>query len=91
MSLLKRYLPALAQSAGRLVLSLCRALRHVSGGRAEVVEKNHLREAFDRAVARPGSVMLLSPACSSFDDSGHNRVVVSLNSWVQDLYQKRGR
>ncbi|WP_455136803.1 UDP-N-acetylmuramoyl-L-alanine--D-glutamate ligase [Thermophilibacter sp.] len=36
----------------------------------EVVRAEHLRDAFDAAagVARPGEVVLLSPACSSFDE-----------------------
>ncbi len=41
-----------------------------AGGDAEVLEEPHMREAFARAVevARPGDVVLLSPACSSFDE-----------------------
>ena len=35
-----------------------------------VVDAPHMREAFSAAVAqaRPGDVVLLSPACSSFDE-----------------------
>ena len=40
------------------------------GATLEVVRAPHLREAFSAAVslARPGDVVLLSPACSSFDE-----------------------
>lgn len=40
------------------------------GAPLEVVRAPHLREAFAEAVrlARPGDVVLLSPACSSFDE-----------------------
>ncbi len=67
------------------------ALRRVSGSHAEVVEEPHMHEAFDRAVelARPGSVVLLSPACSSFDEftgmAQRGRVFKQL---VADLAQK---
>ncbi len=41
-----------------------------AGGTAEVLEEPHMREAFARAVsvAIPEDVVLLSPACSSFDE-----------------------
>lgn len=52
-----------------------RIARAVEAARAgaqapEVVRAAHLRDAFDAAVAaaRPGDVVLLSPACSSFDE-----------------------
>ena len=67
------------------------ALRRVSCSHAEVVEEPHMHEAFDRAVelARPGSVVLLSPACSSFDEftgmAQRGRVFKQL---VADLAQK---
>ena len=67
------------------------ALRRVSDGHAEVVQEPHMHEAFDRAVelARPGSVVLLSPACSSFDEftgmAQRGRVFKQL---VADLAQK---
>ena len=67
------------------------ALRRVSDSTAEVVEEPHMHEAVDRAVelARPGSVVLLSPACSSFDEftgmAQRGRVFKQL---VADLAQK---
>ena len=67
------------------------ALRHVSGGRAEVVEEPHLREAFAHAVelARPGFVVLLSPACSSFDEfSGMAQRGHVFKQLVEDLAQE---
>ena len=67
------------------------ALRHVSGGRAEVVEEPHLREAFAHAVelARPGFVVLLSPACSSFDEfSGMAQRGHVFKQLVEDLTQE---
>lgn len=51
---------------------IARAVESARGAAAtpEVVRAPHLREAFDAAVAvaRPGEVVLLSPACSSFDE-----------------------
>lgn len=46
------------------------ALHNTSEGNVQIIEESHLREAFARAVsvAQPGSVVLLSPACSSFDE-----------------------
>ena len=67
------------------------ALRHVSDGRAEVVEEPHLREAFAHAVelARPGFVVLLSPACSSFDEfSGMAQRGHVFKQLVEDLAQE---
>ena len=47
------------------------ALRE-QGGTPEVLEAAHLEQALDAgiAAARPGNVVLLSPACSSFDEFG---------------------
>ena len=56
-----------------------------------MVEEPHLREAFARAVelARPGSVVLLSPACSSFDEfSGMAQRGRVFKQLVEDLAQE---
>ena len=56
--------------AGERIASALEAARARGGSALEVVRAPHLREAFDAAVriARPGETVLLSPACSSFDE-----------------------
>lgn len=53
-------------AAGPRIAAAVRA----QGATAEVLEEPHMREAFARAVsvAKPEDVVLLSPACSSFDE-----------------------
>lgn len=57
-------------AAGERIAAALEAARSETGAALEVVRAPHLREAFDAAVAtaRPGETVLLSPACSSFDE-----------------------
>ena len=57
-------------AAGERIASALEEARAQGGSALEVVRAPHLREAFDAAVAcaRPGETVLLSPACSSFDE-----------------------
>ena len=56
--------------AGERIAAALEAARAASGSGLAVLRAPHLREAFDAAVAsaRPGETVLLSPACSSFDE-----------------------
>ena len=57
-------------AAGERIASALERARLETGAALEVDRAPHLREAFDAAVAaaRPGETVLLSPACSSFDE-----------------------
>ena len=57
-------------AAGERIASALEQARLETGAALEVDRAPHLREAFDAAVAaaRPGETVLLSPACSSFDE-----------------------
>ena len=56
--------------AGERIAQALESARAEKGAALEVVRAAHLREAFGAAVAaaRPGETVLLSPACSSFDE-----------------------
>lgn len=56
--------------AGERIAGALEAARAGGAAALEVLRAPHLREAFDAAVAaaRPGETVLLSPACSSFDE-----------------------
>ena len=56
--------------AGERIAAALEAAREATGSTLTIVRAPHMREAFSAAVdaARPGEVVLLSPACSSFDE-----------------------
>ncbi|MBI2983622.1 MAG: UDP-N-acetylmuramoyl-L-alanine--D-glutamate ligase [Chloroflexi bacterium] len=59
----------IGQAAEEIGAAITSARRRAAGSTLEVVRAADLREAVERAraLARPGDVVLLSPACASFD------------------------
>lgn len=57
-------------AAGERIAAAVEGAREATGSAVRVIRAAHLREAFDAAVdaAGPGDTVLLSPACSSFDE-----------------------
>lgn len=60
---------AYGEAGGRIAEAVREAVA-AAGSACRVVEAPHMREAFDaaRAAALPGDTVLLSPACSSYDE-----------------------
>lgn len=75
------------EAAGRFAAALEQARAAGEGG-AAVLRAPHMREAFDaaRAAALPGDAVLLSPACSSFDEfTGYAQRGDTFQGWVRAL------
>lgn len=80
-------------AAGERIARALEDERAATGSALEVVRAPHMREAFSAAVdaARPGETVLLSPACSSFDEFANmgerGRLFKQL---VRELAQREG-
>lgn len=74
------------EAGPRLAEALRASAPHQGGAR--LIEAPHMREAFEAAVAasEPGDTVLLSPACSSYDEfTGYAERGRTFASWVADL------
>ncbi len=75
-------------AAGRRIREALEAARDAGAGDIEIASAEHLADAFEtaRGLAAPGDVVLLSPACSSFDEfSGFEERGDAFKAMVHEL------
>lgn len=80
-------------AAGKRLAAALATEKEKSASRLDIIEAPHMKDAFDAAVkaAAPGDVVLLSPACSSFDEfSGMAERGRVFKQYVYDLAEREG-